>query len=45
MVLSLEEIRKATLPLEAALGIRIDLPKIQEIIKRFIKDGLVWENK
>jgi hypothetical protein len=43
--LSLEEIRKATLPLEAALGIRIDLPKIQEIIKRFIKDGLVWENK
>ncbi len=43
--ISIEEIRKATLPLEAAIGVRIDLPKIQEIIKRFIKDGLVWENK
>lgn len=43
--ISLEEIRKATLPLETAIGVRIDLPKIQSIINRFIKDGLIWENK
>lgn len=43
--ITLEEIRKETLQLEAALGIKIDLPTIQGIINRFVKDGLIWEKK
>ncbi|MCE7742267.1 MAG: hypothetical protein GOP50_07380 [Candidatus Heimdallarchaeota archaeon] len=43
--LSLEDIRVQTLPLEAAIGVKIDLPTIQEIINKYIKQGLIWENK
>lgn len=43
--LTLEEIRRNTLPLEAAIGMKIDLLKIKEIINKYIQQGLIWENK
>ena len=43
--LTLEDIRVKTLPLETALGVKIDLPTLQEIINKYIKQGLIWENK
>ncbi|MFW9917075.1 MAG: hypothetical protein ACFFGZ_15825 [Candidatus Thorarchaeota archaeon] len=43
--LSLEDIRRETLPLESVLGIRIDLVKIQEILKNYIRQGLISTTK
>ncbi len=43
--LTIEEIRRNTLPLEAAIGMKIDLPTIKEIIDKYIKQGLIWENR
>ena len=41
--ISLEDIRRKTLPLEAAIGMKIDIPTIKSIIDRFITEGLIWE--
>ena len=43
--LTLEDIRVKTLPLEGALGVKIDIPTLKAIIDRYIKQGLIWENK
>lgn len=43
--LTLEDIRVRTLPLETALGIKIDIPKLKGILEKYIKQGLIWENK
>ncbi len=43
--LTLEDIRVRTLPLETALGVKIDIPTLQGIIEKYIKQGLIWENK
>ena len=40
---SIEDIRRKTLPLEAAIGMKIDLPKIQSVIDRLINEGLIAE--
>ncbi|MFX0062178.1 MAG: hypothetical protein ACFFC7_08310 [Candidatus Hermodarchaeota archaeon] len=40
---SLGDIRRLTISLESALGIRIDLPLIDNTLKKLIKKGLVTE--
>ena len=40
---SLGDIRRLTISLESALGIRIDLPLIDSTLKKLIKKGLVTE--
>ena len=38
---TLDDLRKKTLPLESALGIKIDLDMIQEVCSRYVKDGII----
>ena len=38
---TLDDLRKKTLSLESALGIKIDLEMIQEVCQRYVKDGLI----
>ncbi len=41
--ISIEEIRRRTLDLEAPLGLKIDLTLIKEICDKYIKEGLISE--
>lgn len=42
---SIDEIRRKTLPLETALGMKIDLPMIEEVLKKYIKQGIIKQVK